>query len=267
MLLANTPCPYARLEPLDAVAVDRCSDLPQAALAMRRTVTRDKEPTQWVAFINSSLHGSDLNALAGLLHAILRLACTSDSEVKRLYLGVDRIDWQLFVGPSACFVLTLSEVYGERDPRFLPGNTVIVVQPEVVFARRGITSGDRRDLVSDLVAKRFAAAGRPYETSAHATRVPKALRFLRDENNVPARWWETLLEPVLGEGLIPSDLQRRKPQATPAPKRAMEIAGHQVGAVQELAPHAFYDSSRRQGRCGSEAYFRGGSRDVNVWND
>jgi len=240
LVLATTPCPYARLEALAAVTVNSGSDLFQAALAMRRTVTHGAAPTQWIAFISSTLHGSDVSTLARLLHAILRLACKTDREVERLYQGIHRADWRLFVGPTACFALTLSDIYHEHDPRFLPGHTAVLIQPESLFARHGITSGEHRDIVSQLVAKKFAAAGRPYEVSAHATGLPKALRFLRDETGAPVSWWEASFEPW--QCLISSHVDGRKTQATPAPKRAVEVAGSQIRSYQELPPDAFNDS-------------------------
>lgn len=190
--IRDSPCPFARRPHVTGRVARSLKDLRSTAQVLRSfcsETARHRDTVFCVAVQNPLPAG--LHSLAALLHYTVHHASNSHERLRQ-FESVDRPEWRLRIASADLFVITLSSLYAWRHPRYTDSGSVILFQPELLFAEQGVTTGPARAKVTERVQRVFSHAGRPY-TSAHAAGVPKAYRAITGLDGRGVEWWKTAL--------------------------------------------------------------------------
>ncbi len=191
--LDRTPCPMAQ------TATGKVVVLPEAGVSqpwtefLRQLHDALERSAPSVDFIAGALpvraERMSVEALAAAVHGVL-LHLTAPPA---LYEGIESPSWTLRTSSGDYFPILMSVSYEYAHPRYLDWPfPVLLLQPELSFARRGISSSwAKRNELSLAVERRFRGLGREYFGDITRS-LPKSLRVVKpiSPGDSPVRWWQ-----------------------------------------------------------------------------
>jgi hypothetical protein len=191
--LERTPCPMAHtatgrflVPPETGVAQHWTEFLQQLNDALDRSASS-------LDFIAAALplraERMSIKALAAAVHAVFLHLTTPLT----LYAEIETTSWTLRTSSGDYFPILMSASYEHAHPRYLDWPApVLLLQPELSFARRGISSSwAKREELSLAVERRFRDLGREYFGDITRS-LPKSLRVIKplSPDDSPVRWWQ-----------------------------------------------------------------------------
>ncbi len=148
-----------------------------------------------VAELPGEGYGGTVSALADTVRRVLHTMDDADpAGIRSLEQRIEDPTWWFTFAGQELFPLTFAPCYRSDSSRWAFGSerTYIVFQPRHAFRRRLVTGDPHSERSRELIRRRFAGAGRPYDLTITLSPL-EADRFVKPAHfgDPPVRWWQS----------------------------------------------------------------------------
>jgi YqcI/YcgG family len=198
VIQAITPCPYAdqaRIWGAPSWSSESIAANVKAIVSSFTMFTKAAIPEQLDAYVILGPAFAAMDHLAQWFVELLQELSGYDPAEERVMEGqVSRRGWQFAFNGQRVFIAVFSPLYDLSHPRHSPTETLVFMQVEQSFDRRGVGANHPHSRqVKEQIRQLFADAGRVYSAEAKDARVEAPLYLLpRWEDDADVRWWEGL---------------------------------------------------------------------------
>jgi hypothetical protein len=180
-VIPSTPCPFRNR--VMHVEVDATSGMYKARQAIARVIKRVESEQKYITIrLTREYENTSLSSLAELLSSLFKSQSNEQCA-----------DWtfspeHLSVAGIPIFCVVVSNIYPRHHPRHCIEGTFLIVQPESLFTKLGVTTNPKRSGITREVERSFRLVGKDYYHH-HRKRTPKTARILLDFHGEPYKWW------------------------------------------------------------------------------